>query len=213
MPLDAGVVLDRLHGAHRRFLAGYAEWGGYRFHGWTHQTDSANYLGPVIWSEADCVLRFALELEKEKDFSNQVHCEVKIDKSTRLDFPSDGENARQRVDIGVSDLSEFDAGEGAYDVFRSLHHALFVEVKWFQKGWRDGQWQFDGLQHVKSVEDDLVKLDRHLRLGRCHVAAVLIVDDEGLFEEHGADMSWPAGVHRLIASPAELRRHGISEQP
>ena len=131
MPLDAGVVLDRLHGAHRRFLAGYAEWGGYRFHGWTHQTDSANYLGPVIWSEADCVLRFALELET--DFPDQVHCEVKIDTSTRLDFPSDGENARQRVDIGVSDLSEFDAGESAYDAFRSLHHALLVEVKWFQR--------------------------------------------------------------------------------
>jgi hypothetical protein len=124
MPLDDDVVLDRLHAVHRRFLAGYAEWGGYRFHGWTHETDKANYLGPVIWSEADCVLRFALQLEKE--FPNQVHCEVKIDTSTRLDFPSDGEKTRQRVDIGVSDLSEFDGGEGAYDVFRSLHYALFA---------------------------------------------------------------------------------------
>jgi hypothetical protein len=205
---DSDGALARLHDAHRRFLAGYAEWGGYRFHGWTNKTDSANYLGPVIWSEADCVLRFALELEK--DWPSQVHCEVKIDASTRLDFPSDGEKARQRVDIGVSDLDGFDAGEDAYDAFRSLRHALFVEVKWFQKGWRDGQWKFDGLQHVKSVEADLAKLDRHLRLRRCDVAAMLIVDDEGLFEEHGVDMRWPAGIERLIASPAELRRQGIS---
>jgi hypothetical protein len=132
MPLGADVVLDRLHAAHGRFLAGCMEWGGHRFHGWTREADSANYLGPVIWSEVDCVLRFALELEKE--FPNRVHCEVKINTSTRLHFPSDGEAGRQSVDIGVSDLSEFDAGEDAYDAFRSLRHALFVEVKWFSKG-------------------------------------------------------------------------------
>jgi hypothetical protein len=36
-----------------------------------------------------------------------------------FDFPSDGEKARQLVDIVVSDLSEFDGGEGTYDIFRS----------------------------------------------------------------------------------------------
>ncbi len=38
---------------------------------------------------------------------------------TRLDFPSDGEKTRQRVGVGLSDLSEFDGGKGAYDVSRS----------------------------------------------------------------------------------------------
>lgn len=210
MPIDPDAVLARLNAAHEHFLDGYVRWGGYQFHGWTAEADQRNYHGPVVWSEADCVLRFALELERE--FPEQVHCEVKINKSSRLDFPSDAEKAQQ-VDIAVSDLGAFEAGDGAYDAFRSHRHALFVEVKWFQKGWRGGQWEFDGLDHVRRVEADLIKLDRHLRLGRCQVAAMLVVDDEGLFEEHGADLAWPAGVHRLMASPTEVDRRAHSAKP
>ncbi|MGO9322455.1 MAG: hypothetical protein ACLQBY_16875 [Solirubrobacteraceae bacterium] len=210
MPIYPDAVLARLNAAHEHFLDGYVRWGGYQFHGWTAEADQRNYHGPVVWSEADCVLRFALELERE--FPEQVHCEVKINKSSRLDFPSDAEKAQQ-VDIAVSDLGAFEAGDGAYDAFRSHRHALFVEVKWFQKGWRGGQWEFDGLDHVRRVEADLMKLDRHLRLGRCQVAAMLVVDDEGLFEEHGADLAWPAGVHRLMASPTEVDRRAQSAKP
>ena len=36
----------------------------------------------------------------------------------------------------------------------------------------------DAVQHVASVYDDLAKLQRHLELERCRIAAVLVFDDE-----------------------------------
>jgi hypothetical protein len=91
---------------------------------------------------------------------------------------------------------------------RSLRYAAFIEVKWFLKGWLGGQYEFDGLGRVKDVDLDLAKLQRHLQLGRCDVAAMLIVDDEGLFEQRTSAV-WPEDIVRLVVSPAELKRRGI----
>jgi hypothetical protein len=198
---------SRLHAAFDRLLADYADLGGYQFHGWTHEHEPRNYHGPFIWSEADCVFRFALELEKE--FPRQVHCELKVNKNTRLDFPSEGEMRGLQVDIGISDLSAFTADDTAYDRFRSHQHLLFVEAKWFPKGYEGYQWEYVAREQVKAVQGDLDKLERHLRLGRCTVAAMLVVDDEDYFEKHGAGLVWPTGVERLVCGPAELRRRGL----
>jgi hypothetical protein len=202
----ASAVRQRLHDAFGRLVAEYQQSGGYRFHGWTTDDEPRNYHGPLFWSEADGVFRLALELEKE--FPRQVHCELKVDKNTRLDFPSEGEK-RQQVDIGVSDLAGFVADETAYDRFRRHQHLLFVEAKWFPKGYRGFQWEYVARDQVNQVQGDLDKLARHLRLGRCAVAAMLVIDDEDFFAEGADGLSWPAGVERLICGPAELRRRGL----
>ena len=205
-PANASKVTQRLHAAFDRLVAEYAEFGGHRFHGWTTADEPRNYHGPLIWSEADCVYRFALELEKE--FPRQVHCELKVNKNTRLDFPDADEKAQQ-VDIGVSDLTGFVGDETAYDRFRQHQHLLLIEAKWFLKGWRGLQWEYVAHDQVKHVQTDLDKLARHLRLGRCAAAAMLVVDDEDFLEEHGGNLAWPQGVERLVCGPAELRRRGL----
>jgi hypothetical protein len=169
--LDADEVRGRLHAAFSRLLSEYAEFGGHRFHGWTTANEPRNYHGPLIWSEADCVFRLALELEKE--FPRQVHCELKVNKNTRLDFPAEGEVGSMQVDIGVSDHSDFVVDDTSYNRFREHQHLLLVEAKWFQKGWAGNQWDFDARDQVGRVQQDLHKLERHLSLGRCAVARTL----------------------------------------
>jgi hypothetical protein len=117
-----------------------------RLHGWTTADEPRNYHGPLIWSEADCVFRFALELEQE--FPRQSSLRAQVNRNTRLDFP-DGEEKAQQVDIGVSDLSDFAVDETAYDRFRQHQHLLLVEAKWFLKGWRGFQWEYVARDQVK----------------------------------------------------------------
>ena len=209
MPLEAVEVLRRIHRAFDRLLVEYAALGGHRFHGWTNANEPRNYQGPLIWSEADCVFRFALELERE--FPRQVHCEVKLNTSTRLDFP-EGDEKAQQVDIGISDLTGFAADHTAYDRFRRHHHLAFIEAKWFLKGWAGHQWEFVARDQVASVQQDVDKLQRHLRLGRCAVAAMLVVDDEDFFDQRANQLIWADGVERLVCGPAELGRRGLLPQ-
>ena len=209
-PANDAEVRSRLHAAFDRLLVEYAELGGHRFHGWTTAGEPRNYHGPLIWSEADCVFRLALELEKE--FPRQVHCELKVNRSTRLDFP-EGDEKPQQVDVAVSGLTDFAADDTAYNRFRTHRHLLFVEAKWFLKGWAGNQWEFDARDHLARVQGDLEKLQRHLRLGRCTAAAMLIVDDEDYFEQHGAQLLWPEGIERLVCGPTELRRRGLIPSP
>ena len=67
--------------AYDRLLAAYASWGGWRYYGWAGYEDPATYLGPAVWSERDCDLRLAYELERE--FPKAVHMEFPIAKWTR----------------------------------------------------------------------------------------------------------------------------------
>lgn len=117
--------------AHRDFLAGYLHWGGFRHHGWTEQSDSANYRGSAVWSEADIVLRLARSLERE--FPDQVHAEFNIANWTRADYDK-AKDRNQRIDIAVSDTSMLRDGPHAQEHFRNLVHKLFIEVKWMPKG-------------------------------------------------------------------------------
>ena len=152
------------------------------------------------------MLRLAFELERQ--FPRQVHCEFAIGKATRTDYDPKVE-ARQRVDIVVSDFEAFVEDETAEERYRTKRHELFVEVKWLLKGWWGQQFEMDAHKRVAGVEADLKKLERHLALGRCQVAAMVVFDDEGFFEHHGATIDWPAGVERLVVSPSELRTRGL----
>lgn len=67
--LDAGLTK-----AFARFMVLYARSGGHRFHGYSRHGDPRNYQGPLLWSEGDCQLRLALELERE--FRGMIHLEV-----------------------------------------------------------------------------------------------------------------------------------------
>jgi hypothetical protein len=202
--MDPRRVEQGLAAAHRRLLEGYAAWGGHRYFGWTEYGETRNHQGTVILSEGDCVHRFALELERE--FSLQVHCQFKLNKATRVDFEH---MPRQAIDIVVSDLSAFaDPGSDAAAV-RSVTHDAFIEVKWFPKGWLSSSWGFDGQGRIKEVQDDLDRLAEHLAKGRCRVAAMLIVQDEGFFDAYRGAVRWPPAVRPLIVGPAALAEAGL----
>lgn len=197
-----GEIEDRLMDAFDRLVAAYERWGGHRYHGWTSYEDPRNYFGPVIRSEGDCVLRFAMELERE--WPEAVHTEFPVSKANFANYDPAAER-RQRVDLAVTDLSRFVEDETSQERFRSLRHQVFIEAKWFTKGWRGGPFEMDAKKRVASVEADARKLANHLRLGRCAVAAVLVVDDEDYLYENSDTSEWPADVWRLVVGPQALR--------
>jgi hypothetical protein len=201
-----GGVRDKVMNAYDRLLVSYAGWGGHRYHGWTDYADAENYLGPVIWSERDCGLRFAFELERE--WPQAVHMEFAIGKTSRGDFDSATEKP-QRVDVAVGDPSAFIEDETSGARFGRQVHELFCEVKWLSKGWRGNTWEHDARKRVAAIPVDLAKLAHHIALGRCAVAVMLVFDDEDYFAEHGADVTWPPGVWRLVVGPQALRRRGL----
>ena len=215
VPLPTGTlaaVQDGVMDAYERLVEGYAKWGGYRWHGWTDFPDSHNYQGPVVWSEADASLRFAMELERQ--FPHAVHMELAIGKATRLDYDPDIER-RQRVDLVVSDMSSFVEDETSQTRFQTLTHQAFIETKWLVKGWRGNRFEQDAIKRAASVWADTAKLTRHLQLGRCQVAAVLVIDDENYFSEHSPPDAPPAvdaeadEVWRLVVGPRALRDRGM----
>ena len=98
----------------------------------------------------------------------------------RLDYDA-VDDKRQRVDLVVSDLSTFVEDDKSFDRFRTLRHGAFIEVKWLVKGWRGNRFEQDAVKRIASARADIARLQRHIDLGRCEVAAVLIVDDEDFY--------------------------------
>ena len=209
MGLDRPAVEARLEAAFGRFLAVYANYGGHKYYGWNKQADPRNYRGPTFWTEGDCVYRLALELERE--FPHCVHLEVPVAAWTFANFDKTLEG-RRFIDLVVSDLHEFVEDETSQERFGAHQHELLLEAKYFHHGWT-GPWFGTEKRRVASVLADAQRLARHIERGRCLVAAVLVVDDDDLFEQTLEDLegsdSWPASVERLFASPAELRRRGL----
>jgi hypothetical protein len=204
--MSVGQIQDRVMDAFERLVAAYAEWGGYRSHGWTDYHDPHNYFGPVIRSEVDCTLRFAIELERE--WPRCVHAEFPVSKANFANFNKHAEG-QQRIDLAVSDLSTFVEDDSSQERFRSMRHEAFVEVKWLLKGWRGNKFEMDARKRVAAVGADALKLARHLQLGRCAVAAAFVVDDEDYFITEGDQLDWPAGVWRLVLGPQTLRGYGL----
>jgi hypothetical protein len=192
--------------AYERLVFAYADWGGHRYHGWTDYSDPYNYFGPVIRSERDCTLRLAMELER--DWPGGVHMEFPISKANFANFDPAAEK-QQRVDLAVSDFSTFVEDETSQERFRSHRHEAFIEVKWLLKGWRGNAFEMDARKRVQAVAQDLDKLANHVRLGRCAVAAMFVVDDEDYFHQNGGALQWPPDVWRLLLGPHTLRRYGL----
>lgn len=194
-----------MQAAHERLLRVYAELGGHNHFGWTVQEEGRNFLGTMIWTEADCVFRYGLELEKQ--FPGQVHFELGLNQATRADYKPK-EQGQQKVDIVVSNLNAFVEDDTSMERFRSMTHEAFIEAKWLKKGWWGEKWEHDGYGRVTGIASDAARLADHVRAGRCRVGAVLVVDDECFFE-HKHEIDWPEEVELLLISPCELKRRGI----
>lgn len=205
--MDRSAVVASLRNAHARLLEQYSGWGGHNFYGWIVQEDVRNFLGPAILSEADCVYRYALELERE--FPGQVHFELSLDQATRADYDRE-KDRRQRVDLVVSDLKEFVEDGSSMDRFRKMRHTAFIEAKWLKKGWWNENWEGDAFKRADGIAADAERLQRNLELGRCAAAAALVFDDECFFEFHGGTREWPPDVELLLVSPSELNRRGYA---
>ncbi len=141
----ASTTEAALRAAYLRLLKSYAEWGGYRYYGWTRHSDPKNYYGPAVWSEADCVHRFAVELEQE--FQGQIHTELGINKAMIASYEATS-NRRQAIDIVISDFDQFEEDETSQDRFRNKRHEAFIEAKWLKKG----RWTKAG-EHLKRATD------------------------------------------------------------
>lgn len=205
MEIAHAAVEAKLEAAFDRFLDVYAEFGGHKYYGWSKQADPRNYRGPTFWTEGDCVFRLALELERE--FPHRVHLEVPVAAWTFADFDKTLET-RRFIDLVVSDLHEFVEDETSQERFRAHRHELFLEAKYFHHGWT-GPWFGTEKQRVRSVVADALRLGRHVELGRCLLGAVLVVDDDDVFEQTVDLSTWPGSVKRLLASPAELKRRKV----
>lgn len=197
----AREVRKRLEPAFSAFLEIYAKFGGHRYYGWNDYDDPRNYKGPMFWSEHDCAFRFALELEQV--FPQQVHLELPVVRWSFADFKPG--TTHQYIDIVVSDLAAFQEDDISQARFMSHRHEAFVEVKYFPAGC-SRRWKFDHVRKVPDVLRDAERLSKHYQARHCKLALVLVVDDDGLFEQHRTDHFWPEDVEILVASPQELKR-------
>lgn len=205
-PLTNSEFETGLERAWQSFLAQYAHLGGHSFYGFQTYDDPRNYKGPLIWSEGDAAFRFALELERE--FAQMVHLEMPVARHSVGNYDP-VKDRRQFVDVVVSDLRDFVEDEHSQERFFAHRHALFVEVKHFGRG-SAGRWRFDAIKKVPAIRADAERLAMHLERNHCSLAAVLVVDDDDLFEDEGGLEAWPEMVKLLLASPRELLRHGIA---
>jgi len=200
--LDIEVARAGLDAAWTEFLAEYSEFGGHRFHGWDHADDPRNYYGPRYWSEADCAFRLGLLLEKQ--FPNQVHFEMPVGAWTFADYDK-AVDRRQFIDLVVSDLGDFVEDETSQERFRTHLHTIFIEAKFFPPGCSK-TWRYDHVRKIPSVLADAQRLRAHLDRQHCALAAILVVDDDCLFEDNSTELDWPEGVIRLVAGPRTIDR-------
>jgi len=203
--LNRVAIGARLDVAFSRFLDVYARFGGFNYYGWDDYSDPRNFKGPTFWSEDDCTLRLALELERE--FPYQVHLELPVARWSFADFDK-AMDQQERVDLVVSDLRDFVEDETSQQRFMTRRHELFLEGKYFPAGCSK-TWRFDHLRKVQDVLADATRFARHLDRGHCQLAAVLVVDDDNLFEDN-RPQRWPDAVRLLVASPRELTRRGMA---
>jgi hypothetical protein len=207
--LEAEAINNRLDAAFTRLLKLYARLGGHNYPGWDDYDDPRNFKGPTFWSENDCVFRLALELEKE--FPYQVHLELPVARWSFADFDKTVDK-QERVDLVVSDLHDFSEDETSQARFMTRQHELFLEGKYIPYGCAR-TWKFDHLRKIPSIVADAERLARHVERGHCLVAAVLVVDDENLFQDNRPNEQWPEAVRLLLASPGELQRRGNLPNP
>ena len=137
-----------------------------------------------------------------------IHLELAVARWSFADYDK-ALDKKEFVDLVVSDLHDFQEDETSHKRFSTHPHELFVEGKLFPAG-SSRIWRHAHVRKVPSVSADAARLARHIERGHCKAAAVLVVDDDGLFESEIDLTTWPASVKLLLASPAELERRGIS---
>jgi hypothetical protein len=204
------------------FDAFHVEWvknGGYRYPGYLDEAEQS-WVGPWAWSEADLQHRFANELDRQFASLSRardephVHLEMPVRIGTRSDLV-EGE-PRQAVDIVLTDPGQIprDDAELASRIFRSMTHLAFVEVKWFHKGsprWLEKNWHD---KVVAGAQPDINRLAEHVRAKRCHVAAMLLVDDTqhytGRIKE---ELDWPSEVMPLVCDRSAVTDVGVHDWP
>jgi hypothetical protein len=175
--------------------------GGHLHYGFGGYDDRRNYKGPTIWCEGDAQFRFALELERE--FPGCIHLEMPVARFMFSDFDK-RLDARQFIDIVVSDLSDFDH-EDDTQVFAERQHDAFIEVKY--AGRSDPRWQRDSIRKIFDyLPIDLRKLEESIARGRCRFAGVLLVDDSGLLDLTQRAVPWSTSVRTFLLSPTQLGR-------
>jgi hypothetical protein len=207
-------VRDRVQAAFNGLQADYARLGGWqaRHGGYLDEGDAAfpGYVGPFAWSEADIQHRFANHLSEqfrslETSGHPAVHIGLPIRVGTRDDLEKDEGGkwpAQQHIDLVVTDPQAIGDGDDANPralggAFRSQQHLAFIEVKWFHKGsthWEKHNWK---AKVVEGVQPDLDRLEHHLAVGRCLLAAMLLVDDTGAYLDRYDELRWPHDVMRL----------------
>jgi hypothetical protein len=184
--------------AFARFLDLYEKFGQHRFHGSADWRDPRTYRGPMLWSEADCVYRFALELEKE--FPGHVHLGFELSASVLHPFAA---TDRGEVDLVVSDLSDFEPSDTSHQRFGSRRHELFIEAKYLPKG----HWDRDVKKKIAlDIPANVTSQLERLRADRCLVAACFIIDDDDrVFDAlRSGSLLVPPEILLLHASPATL---------
>jgi hypothetical protein len=198
--IEAGVSL-----AFDEFLAAYAEDGGHRHRGFLGADNPRTYKLPLLWTEGDCQWRFALALEKQ--FPEMVHLEMPLAGYTVRDFDR-RLDARQFIDIVVSDLSDFDPE--SMD-FAERQHDVFIEVKYVGHG---TSFVAVGKRTIsQGVRGDLERLKRNLEKKRCRRAAMLLIDDANHVEgDPGKGLPWSPAIRPLLANPTQLKRRRWAQE-
>jgi hypothetical protein len=200
------TVTAALQRAFERFLVLYAQFGQHRFHGSADWQDPRTYRGPVLWTEDDCVFRLAVELEKE--YPDCVHMGFQFSKFAVYPWDPDQGDKKGEIDLVVSDLTDFEPDDTSHHRFGSRTHELFVEAKHLPKG----HWPPDIKKKIEvDIPKDCAAQLVRLKMGRCLIAAVLVVDEEDhVFRaiEEGR-LTPPRELVFLLASPSILNRRGI----
>jgi hypothetical protein len=186
---------ERLDTALERFSAVYARYGGWRYYGRPDATDPAGYAGPLFWQEEDVRFRFALELERE--FPSAVHLDSLLSRATVHGWDRTVDGDGQHPDILIDDLRGFLPGPDSLAEFAQRSADVMAEIKYVR---RRRQWR-DVRKDVAGIYTDAMRLGRHLRLGRCRRAVMLVVDDDDHFLLARESMPWPPGVQLLRCGP------------
>lgn len=190
-------VRHALRRAFERFLNVYAEFGQHRFHGSADWRDPAIYRGPVFWTEAECVFRMALALEKE--FPGCVHMGFQFSKFSAYPWAAE-RDTKAEIDLVVSDLTGFEPDDTSHHRAGARTHETFLEAKHRPKG----HWKRDIDRKIDITNPaDFVKLMR-LKPSRCFIAACLVVDDEDHVYKaiESGRLSPPPEVELLLAPPS-----------
>jgi hypothetical protein len=200
--MDDAEIRSRIQSAFAELQRLYGVEGGWRYPGYLDADEQHGYIGPFAWSEADVKRRFAAFLDER--LPGAVHMEMPIRPGTRSDLdplPPGARAVTKYIDIVVSDLSGMpDDYLEAGSVFRGRRHEAFIEAKWFPKA--SERWFWDGMKRFKEqVPGDVTRLAVHKARGRCSIAAMFIVDDDGRYVASIDELDLSPEVDLLILTP------------